>query len=185
MVFLAFAVPDPTEATSILPNQRTTNTRTDRFLWIPSEPHDWWTVICGSYDSSIGLCILRCCASYSPPFCYPLARRRFSGVRVRSPVFSLFTHECGARNNMYFLADVMIVIETSKPHIVDEGDEGRRRGTSVQRGSDKYLQGAPIVHVLAFVELAEIWVEGHEGILRSKVQRVVETPVHLRQNRIS
>jgi len=64
-------------------------------------------------------------------------------------------------------------------------NEGEREKGSVRRRSDDHLQGVSIVHVLPFAQLTEVWVEGNEGILRSKVQGVVNAPVYLRQNRIS
>ena len=37
-----------------------------------------------------------------------------------------------------------------------------------------------IIHVLTFAQLSEIWIERNEGVLRAKVERVIDTPVDLR-----
>ena len=44
--------------------------------------------------------------------------------------------------------------------------------------SHKHLQRVPIVHVLAFAQLADIRVEGHERVSGTQVERVIDTPIH-------
>lgn len=79
----------------------------------------------------------------------------------------------------------MIVIEKSKLHILLRTERGKEEDTSARWDSDKHLQGVSIVHVLPFAQLAEVWIERYEGILRSKVQGVVDAPVHLRRKHVN
>jgi len=167
-------VPDPTEVASLLSDQRTTGTRPSRFLGIPSKPPNRWTVIYDPCDSSIDLSILWCCAPHSSPFSCPSPR--IADCRIPGVINSIshFSSEKTKRErkNVYFHTEIMIVIEKSKLHMHTSTGivKAKWKDTSVQWGLDKHLQGVSIVHVLPFTQLAEIWVEGYEGILRSEVQ---------------
>lgn len=55
-----------------------------------------------------------------------------------------------------------------------------QHGATQRRDLDEHLQGMSVVHILAFAQLSEIWVEGNESILCAEIERIINTPIDLR-----